>query len=183
MSSARSGSSSSRGSKKSGRRPQAATLELIEGLTTHRINTLTELCRVERIAAACQDEADALAFQQPMTTAWAYYVTSHQLLSELRGLTPSFPFSGEVVHDAYTRVCVDPDSNRSWNLAWLCLRRMRDDGLLRAYAAREAARPEMWAGRQPAEEQVRRLAACFEGEWAAAVDTMLRHWQQPPAWY
>ncbi len=118
-----------------------------------------------------------------MTAAWIHYVTSHQLLTELRGLTPSFPFSGEVVRDAYTRVRVDPDSNRSWNLAWLCLRRMRDDGLLRAYAAREAARPEMWAGRQPAEEEVLRLAACFEGEWVAAVDTMLRHWHQPPAWY
>ncbi|GJN85467.1 hypothetical protein VFPFJ_11531 [Purpureocillium lilacinum] len=182
MSSGRSGSVSSKGSNKSDR-PQAATLQLIEGLTTHRINTLTELCRIERIAAACQDEADARAFQQPMTAAWIHYVTSHQLLTELRGLTPSFPFSGEVVRDAYTRVRVDPDSNRSWNLAWLCLRRMRDDGLLRAYAAREAARPEMWAGGQPAEEEVLRLAACFEGEWVAAVDTMLRHWHQPPAWY
>ncbi|PNY23755.1 Uncharacterized protein TCAP_06296 [Tolypocladium capitatum] len=182
MPSSRSGSIGSRGCRKSDR-PRSSVLGLVECLTTHRVNTLTELCRIERVAASCEDEADARAFQEPMTAAWVHYVTSHQLLTELRGLTRSYPFSGDVVREAYLRVRGDPNSNRSWNLAWLCLKTMRDDGLVAAYAAAEATRPEMWAPMQPSGEDVAKLAACFEHEWNAAVDTMLRHWQRPPSWY
>ncbi|POR37648.1 Uncharacterized protein TPAR_02152 [Tolypocladium paradoxum] len=182
MSSSHSGRISSRSSPKSDR-PRSSVLELIECLTTHRVNTLTELCRIERVAASCERVADARAFQKPMTAAWAHYVTSHQLLTELRGLTKSYPFSGDVVREAYRRVRGDPNSNRSWNLAWLCLTTMRDDGLVAAYAAVEAARPEMWAAMQPSAEDVVKLTACFEHEWNEAVDTMLRHWQHPPTWY
>ena len=100
---------------------------LIESLETHRVNTLTELCRIERAAASCEDEADAQAFQEPMTAAWEHYVNSNQLLSELRGLTANYPFCGDLVSDAVARVRNDPDSNRSWNLAWLCLVKISEE--------------------------------------------------------
>ncbi|CRK47436.1 hypothetical protein BN1723_020302, partial [Verticillium longisporum] len=61
-----------------------------------------------------------------MTAAWDYYVSSNQLLTELRGLTRAYPFSGDVVRDAHRLVRNDPDSNRSWNLAWLILVKIQD---------------------------------------------------------
>ncbi|RDA93301.1 hypothetical protein CP533_2022 [Ophiocordyceps camponoti-saundersi (nom. inval.)] len=182
MSSSRSGSASSKDSNKSNR-PRSSVMQLIDCLTTHRVNTLTELCRIERIAASCEDEADATAFQKPMTAAWVHYVTSHQLLTELRGLTKNYPFSGDVVREAHRRVRADPNSNRSWNLAWLCLRKIKDDGLVAAFAAVEAGKPEMWASTRPSAEDVARLVACFEHEWDSAVNTLLRHWQRAPAWF
>ena len=78
------------------------------------------------MAASC-DEADQLAFQGPMTSAWDFYVSSNQMLTELRGLTRNYPFSGEVLAQAQALVRGDPDSNRSWNLAWLCLVKIRDE--------------------------------------------------------
>jgi hypothetical protein len=100
---------------------------LIESLQNHRVNTLTELCRIERVAAACNNDEDTLAFQAPMTAAWEYYVSSNQMLSELRGLTTGYPFSGDLVTEALTQVRSDPESNRSWNLAWLCLVKIKDE--------------------------------------------------------
>ncbi|KPM33893.1 hypothetical protein AK830_g12679 [Neonectria ditissima] len=155
----------------------------IKSLNNHSVNTLTELCRIERIAASCEDEADAKAFQEPMTAAWVYYVTSNQMLLELRGFTGNYPITADIVHDAHTRVRQDPDSNRSWNLAWLCLVKMRDDDLISGYAAVEASKQEMWGSVLPTQKEVEQLAACFEYEWGVAVDTMLRHWQTPPSWY
>lgn len=157
--------------------------QLINSLVTHRVNTLTELCRIERVAATCEDPDDARAFQEPMTSAWTHYVTSNQFLAELRGLSPNYPFSGDVVYDAHVRVRGDPESNRSWNLAWLCLMKIKDDGLIPSYAASEAARPEMWGSTVPAQADVNQLAACFEYEWTSAVDKMLRHWSFSPTWY
>lgn len=100
--------------------------KLIESLNTHRINTLTELCRIERIAAE-SNAVDQQAFQEPMTIAWTYYVTSNNLLNELRGLTRNYAFSGALLDDAKWRVTNDPDSNRSWNYAWLVLVKIRDE--------------------------------------------------------
>lgn len=100
---------------------------MIESLQSHTVNTLTELVRIERVAATCEDENDAIAFQGPMTEAWNYYVNSNQFLTELRGLTRSYPFSGDILVDAQMRVRNDPESNRSWNLAWLCLRKIVDE--------------------------------------------------------
>ncbi|KAH6604419.1 hypothetical protein Trco_007865 [Trichoderma cornu-damae] len=183
MSSPRSGRSvSSKGSSKTLDMPRPSVQQLIDSLNTHRINTLTELCRIERIAATCDSEADARAFQQPMTWAWTHYVSSNQLLTELRGLTRSYPLSAEIVAEAHRRVRSDPESNRSWNLAWLCLTRMRDDGLVRVFSDAEARRPEMWGGQGPSEKMVQQLATCFEDEWRAAIETMLRHWATPPTW-
>ncbi|ROV87380.1 hypothetical protein VMCG_10746 [Cytospora schulzeri] len=97
---------------------------MIESLRSHSVNTLTELVRFERIAASCDDESDAVAFQEPMTEAWNFYVSSNQFLTELRGLTKNYPFCGDILTDAQTRVRNDPESNRSWNMAWLCLQKV-----------------------------------------------------------
>lgn len=51
------------------------------------------------------------------------------------------------------------------------------------YAASEAVKPEMWGGRQPEPDEADQLARCFEYEWTAAVQNMLRHWQESPTWY
>jgi hypothetical protein len=90
------------------------------------VNTLTELCRIERVAAAASPR-DQLAFQAPMTEAWTYYVNSNNMLNELRGLTRNYPFSSAVLDDAKWRVSNDPASNRSWNRAWLVLIKMHDE--------------------------------------------------------
>ncbi|KAF4592111.1 hypothetical protein GQ602_002410 [Ophiocordyceps camponoti-floridani] len=115
-----------------------------------------------------------------MTNAWRYYVTSNQLITELQGLTPNYHFSNAVVSEAYRRVQRDPNSNRSWNLAWLCLQKIKDDDLIAAYAPLEAAKPTMWASTRPSPQEKAQLTAYFEGEWTAAVNTMLRHWQRAP---
>lgn len=138
-----------------------------------------------------------------MTAAWDYYVNSNQFLTELQGMTRNYPFNGDIVAEAQRRVRSDPDSNRSWNLAWLCLMKIRDEyvdpwstvcsrqqmlislnsNLIPAFAAADAARPEMWGGRDPEADEASQLAACFEYEWTMAVDTMLRHWSIAPTWY
>ncbi|KAH8180256.1 hypothetical protein LIA77_01775 [Sarocladium implicatum] len=174
--------SSGKGAKRAGR-ISSSTKRLIESLERHQVNTLTELCRIEQTAASCTDEAEARAFQGPMTAAWVYYVSSSQLLTELRGLTRSYPISGDIVREAWARVTSDPESNRSWNLAWLCLMKMRDDGLVGVFAAAESTRQEMWGETVPSRDDVDQLAACFEYEWMTAIEIMLRHWTVAPTWY
>ncbi|ETS84394.1 hypothetical protein PFICI_02419 [Pestalotiopsis fici W106-1] len=184
---------------------QSSNAQLIESLRTHRVNTLTELRRIERVAASCESEEEALAFQAPMTSAWSYYV-GNQFLVELRGLTPNYPMSADVVAEAVRRVRSDPGSNRSWNMAWLCLIKIRDDcsdvssqrvleynlltpssihsGLIPHYSNNEAWKREMWGGRDPSQEEADQLGACFEWEWMQAIENMLRHWADgPPTWY
>ncbi|TVY48086.1 hypothetical protein LOCC1_G002050 [Lachnellula occidentalis] len=165
-------SSSSRGSHRG--------TQLIDSLNTHRINTLTELRRIERVAAECTEVEDQLAFQGPMTNAWNYYVTSHQMLNELRNLTRNYPFSRDALDDAKWRVSNDPESNRSWNYAWLVLVKLKDDLMIDFYAATESAKPEMWGGRMPEAEEAQQLAECLAWEWHGALDQMLRHWENPP---
>ncbi|PKS09621.1 hypothetical protein jhhlp_004240 [Lomentospora prolificans] len=175
-------SSGKRDSGKPSKGAQRSVRKLIESLETHRVNTLTELCRIERFAASCDDEDDARAFQGPMTAAWDYYVSSNQFLTELRGLTRSYPICSDIIYAAEVRVRSDPDSNRSWNLAWLLLRKMIGDDLVASFASIEAAKPEMWGEMEPTEEEIQQLAACFEYEWNRAVTTMLRHWAASPRW-
>ena len=62
-----------------------------------------------------------------MTSAWAYYVNSNNLLSELRGITKNYPFSSECLDEAKWRVIADPESMRSWNYCWLVLVKIRDE--------------------------------------------------------
>ena len=84
--------------------PQAQKRALITALNEHRVNTIGELRRVERIFATL-GSSDVT---QPMTAACKthtcspvdltliltgmHYVNSNSLLSELRGLTRDYPF-------------------------------------------------------------------------------------------
>ncbi|KAK0726185.1 hypothetical protein B0T21DRAFT_336376 [Apiosordaria backusii] len=162
---------------------QQSARQIIESLQTHRINTLTELCRVERLVVGAETEEDQRAFQEPMTSAWLYYVESNQMLTELRGLISDFPFSGEMLTYAQSLVRSDPQANRSWNFAWMVLEKIRDENLIATYAEIEAARPEMWGDTVPDDQQVQELAAYFSQAWSGAITWMLQHWAAPPVWY
>ncbi|CCD44671.1 hypothetical protein ACHAP3_006075 [Botrytis cinerea] len=158
---------------------QESIAQIIESLNAHRVNTLTELCRIERLAAASNEE-ELLLIRDALTTAWTYYVTSHNLLNELRNLTPNYTFSNDLLDDAKWRVASDSNSDRGWNYAWLILTKIHDAGMIQTHAESEAAKPEMWGGRYPEAEEAAQLAACFEYEWQEALDRMLRHWMTPP---
>lgn len=97
--------------------------QLIQSLRTHRVNTITELRRIEKIFAYL----DSAEVTEPMTTAWAHYVNSNNLLNELRGLTRTYPFSSECLDEAKAMVVRDPNSTRSWNYCWLVLVKMEKE--------------------------------------------------------
>lgn len=77
--------------------------------------------------AATSSPADAAALSAALTVAWEHYVTSNQFLLELRGLTQSYPLCAGIIYEARVRVQADPASRGSWNLAWLVLRKMKDE--------------------------------------------------------
>ncbi|USP80680.1 hypothetical protein yc1106_07954 [Curvularia clavata] len=95
----------------------------IQALRTHQINTIVELRRIEQ-AFAVLGTPDC---SESMTQAWSYYVDSHGLLTELRGLTRNYPFSSDCLDEAKRRVYTDPASNRSWNLCWLVLSKIQNE--------------------------------------------------------
>ena len=86
--------------------PQAQKQALITALNEHRINTIGELRRIERIFATLGSSD----LTQPITSAFkmlesalsfesvhchssgVYYVNSDSLLTEMRGLTRNYPF-------------------------------------------------------------------------------------------
>lgn len=149
----------------------------------------------------------AAALHAPLTAAWTRYVTSNQLLLELRGMTRNYPLCSEMIHEAHTRALAGPLAGRSWNLAWLVLQEMREEyvphgtptpqrkqpsyegvadrrsGLITCFAVVEAQKPEMWGGRRPSSDEMAQLATCFEAEWGYAVHIMLGNWTVPPTWY
>lgn len=94
--------------------------QLIDSLRTHKVNTITELRRIEKIFAYLNSEE----VTEPMTAAWAHYVNSNNLLNELRNLTRKIPFSSECLDEAKALVVADPASVRSWNYGWLVLVKM-----------------------------------------------------------
>ncbi|KAK0795138.1 hypothetical protein LTR91_012021 [Friedmanniomyces endolithicus] len=149
---------------------------MIAALNEHRINTIGELRRVERIFATLGSPD----VTQPMTAAWMYYVNSNSLLTELRGLTRNYPFSSECLDEAKRRVHADPASNRSWNYCWLVLAKTHTDRLIPAFARAQAVRPEMWGGTVPAAQLVTRLAEAFVEEWSGALAQLLRFWEEAP---
>ncbi|KAJ4297560.1 hypothetical protein N0V90_005452 [Kalmusia sp. IMI 367209] len=151
--------------------------QMIQALNSHRINTLGELRRIEKTFARI-GSSDVAA---PMTAAWSYYVNSHGLLTELRGLTKNYPFSSECLEEAKRRVYSDPESNRSWNFCWLVLNKIEQDQLIPYYAQHQASQPSMWGGRAPSSDGVTQLTNAFIAEWHWAVQQMLRHWDQPPS--
>ncbi|KAF2499388.1 hypothetical protein BU16DRAFT_454305 [Lophium mytilinum] len=156
---------------------QAEKDQLISALRARRINTLLELRRIEK-AFALLGSPDVT---EPMTSAWSYYVNSHNLLTELRALTKNYPFSAEVLEEAKRRVYSDPNSNRSWNFCWLVLSKVQTDGLIPYYAQYQASQPTMWGNRQPTSESVAQLTNAFVAEWNWALGHMLRNWEQPPS--
>ncbi|TKA30275.1 hypothetical protein B0A54_15353 [Friedmanniomyces endolithicus] len=156
--------------------PQAQKRAMIAALNEHRINTIGELRRVERVFATLGSPD----LTQPMTAAWMYYVNSNSLLTELRGLTRNYPFSSECLDEAKRRVHADPASNRSWNYCWLVLAKTHTDRLIPAFARAQAVRPEMWGGTVPAAQLVTQLAEAFVEEWNAALAQLLRFWEEAP---
>ena len=96
---------------------------LIRALRTRQVNTLTELRRIEKIFASL----NSAEVTEPMTSAWAHYVNSHNLLNELRGLTRNYPFSSECLDEAKYKVVGDPASTRSWNYCWLVLTKIKNE--------------------------------------------------------
>jgi hypothetical protein len=103
--------------------PQNNKDQLIQSLRTHRVNTITELRRIEKIFAYL----DSAEVTEPMTSAWAHYVNTNNLLNELRGLTKTYPFSSECLDEAKQLVVRDPNSVRSWNYCWLVLVKMEKE--------------------------------------------------------
>ncbi|KAF2658401.1 hypothetical protein K491DRAFT_676442 [Lophiostoma macrostomum CBS 122681] len=150
--------------------------QMIQALRSHRVNTIFELRRIER-AFAVLGSPDVT---EPMTAAWSYYVNSHSLLTELRGLTKNYPFSSDCLEEAKQRVYSDPQSNRSWNFCWLVLSKIQNDQLIPYYAQYQAAQPAMWGGKTPTPEGVAQLSNAFIAEWNYALRHMLRNWDQPP---
>lgn len=101
---------------------QQDTEQLIQSLRSHRVNTITELRRIEKVFA----ELNSPSTTEPMTSAWIYYVNSNNLLSELRGLTKDYPFSSECLDEAKWLVVGDSESYRNFNYCWLVLRKVQD---------------------------------------------------------
>lgn len=151
--------------------------QLIRSLRTHRVNTLTELRRIEKLFAS-NDSADVT---EAMTTAWAHYVNSNNLLSELRGMTKNYPFSSECLDEAKWQVIGDPTSTRSWNYCWLILIKIKNENLIRKHARLLAVKPTMWGGRNPSPSGVDKLSTACEQEWTRALHQMLRQWSTPPS--
>jgi len=151
--------------------------QLIQSLRTHRVNTITELRRIEKIFAFL----DSAEVTEPMTTAWAHYVNSNNLLSELRGLTKTYPFSSECLDEAKTLVVRDPSSTRSWNYCWLVLVKMEKENLVAKHARALASKASTWGGRRPTKDEFERLVAACVAEWTRALRQMLKHWDKPPS--
>lgn len=98
---------------------------MVSTLQSRRVNTLTELRRIERTLASL---STFMTQQMPvMSDAWNNYVNSNNFLNELRGLTRSYPFSAELLDDAKSRVYADPSSRRSWNYAWMLLVKIKSE--------------------------------------------------------
>ena len=98
---------------------------MLKTLRSRSVNTSTDLRRIEKLlipnGKAFTDVTEAL------NTAWAHYVNSHNLLAELRGLTRDYPFPSDLLDEAKRSVVSDPTSIKSWNMAWLVLRKMKDE--------------------------------------------------------
>ena len=102
---------------------------MIKSLKSHSVNQLLELRRLEKaLAGAGQRTAEGT---DALQSAWAHYVNSNNLLSELRGMTKSYPFSSECLDEAKWMVISDAASKRSWNYCWLVLQKVKNQYVLR----------------------------------------------------
>ena len=98
---------------------------LISTIRSRRVNTLTELRRIERTLSSLEHFMSDIC--PTMSEAWNNYVSSNNFLNELRGLTRNYPFSAELLGDAKARVYNDPNSRRSWNYVWLLLVKIKSE--------------------------------------------------------
>ncbi|KAK5096668.1 hypothetical protein LTS08_007541 [Lithohypha guttulata] len=151
--------------------------QLIHSLRTHKVNTITELRRIERIFA----HLDSEEVTEPITSAWAYYVNSNNLLNELRGLTRDIPFSSECLDEAKALVVADPASARSWNYCWLVLVKIEKESLILKYARALASKRSTWGDRQPTKEDAKKFISATIAEWNFAVRQLLKHWDIAPS--
>jgi hypothetical protein len=84
---------------------QSEKEQCIHALRTHQVNTLVELRRIEKafallgtpdvsepMTAACKREQNMWVMTETDLLIGSYYVDSHGLLTELRGLTKNYPF-------------------------------------------------------------------------------------------
>ncbi|KAL9599639.1 MAG: hypothetical protein Q9219_003723 [cf. Caloplaca sp. 3 TL-2023] len=142
---------------------------LVTSIRSHSINTLPELRRIERIFAAL----NAPDTVEPMKNAWIYYVNSHNLLNELRGLTKNFPFSSECLDEAKARVSGSPGGA---NHCWKVLKYIQNQSLIPRHARLLAAKPAMWGSRQPSAAEIQQLATACANTWTQALTILLRHW-------
>ncbi|QKX57139.1 uncharacterized protein TRUGW13939_04247 [Talaromyces rugulosus] len=157
---------------------------LLTLLRTPRVNTLTELRRIERnlIPAKINPSLDNNStipneIVEPLASAWLNYVYSNNLLSELRNLTRSCMFSSELLDEAKMLVTADPDSGQSWNFAWLVLNKIENEELIDKHARDLSTNPDMWGGRSPAADEAKMLEDKCKQEWTWAVRQMLRNWE------
>ncbi|RPA99042.1 hypothetical protein L873DRAFT_1828197 [Choiromyces venosus 120613-1] len=149
--------------------------QMLHTLRSHRVNTLTELRRIEKVLASINN----IEYCTVMRDAWNHYVGSN-FLNELRGLTRQYPFSNELLENSKWRVYNDPTSNRSWNFAWLLLIKMKNDNMITEYATKTAFQPAMWGNVVPDAASAQQLANVLTQEWTNAVDRLLKHWSNSP---
>ncbi|MCJ1314920.1 hypothetical protein MMC15_000234 [Xylographa vitiligo] len=147
---------------------QAEKASLIQSLRTHRVNTLIELRRIEKVFA----NLNTPDVTEPMTSAWAHYVNSNNLLSELRGLTKNYPFSSECLDEAKWMVIEGEEPVSRIPIG--------NANLIPKHARQLAVKPQMWGGRTPTAAGVEQLAAACIAEWTRALTQLLRHWDSPP---
>lgn len=104
---------------------------IVDALSSRRINTLTELRRMERILlAAVQPHVTNLresSLVGVLASAWLNYVQNNNLLNELRNLTRDYPFSSELLDEAKALVMAAPERSHSWNFAWLVLAKIEEE--------------------------------------------------------
>ncbi|KAH7628922.1 hypothetical protein B0T09DRAFT_402252 [Sordaria sp. MPI-SDFR-AT-0083] len=183
MSSSRSSRSSHSGSTRSSgsrsttsSRPSQQSLTLLTHLQTNPPTTLSALLHLERTITDPSQipSSDVSLFQSPMTSAFEnYVVTTQSLLVELRGLTTNYPFSAQIIPLAVQFVRADPDSDRSWNLAWLVLNKILSEGLVESVSWEEAGWEGYWGNRLPSEAERGMLAGEMAREWKEAVERLV----------
>ncbi|KAL9635393.1 MAG: hypothetical protein Q9164_003484 [Protoblastenia rupestris] len=144
---------------------------MLHSLRTHRVNTLTELRRIEK-SLTSDDSTDVT---EAMTAAWAHYVNSNNLLSELRGMTKNYPFSSECLDEAKWQVIGDPEKRVSSTLfkPLQVSLRLEDWSLIEKHARILAIKPAMWGGKNPNASGVEKLANACIAEWTRALDDHL----------
>ncbi|MCJ1308481.1 hypothetical protein MMC25_002134 [Agyrium rufum] len=151
--------------------------KLITALREHRLNNILELCRIENVLM--NSDGELLDLVEPLADAWSYYVGSHSLLNELRGLTRSFPFSSECLDEA--KWLVDHDTQMGGGTQNYCLAvlmKIREESLVRKHAYIQTVAPEMWGGRSPSQSALNQLAERFIESWTDAVNRLLQYWEE-----